>query len=104
MEERSVVTTSCLRSDTECNEPVQAADRRILTTLRTDSDAAWTAATGSVDPPNGSLVRWVIRLRLSARRADTVMIRGTSGSAELYHDQLGAVAVRLLAPRTRVVV
>lgn len=84
--------------------PVQAADQRILTTLRTDSDTAWTAATTAVDPPHRSLARWVVSFGLRARRAEAVIVRGTSGSAERYRDLLAAVAVRVLAPRTRVVV
>lgn len=77
---------------------------RILTTLRTDSDDTWTAATTAVDPPHRFLLRWVVSFAFRARRADAVVLRGTSGSAERYRDLLAGIAVRVFAPRTRVIV
>lgn len=75
----------------------------LLTTVRSPSDAAWREATRAVEPPTGSLVYWVWSLALAARRTDAVILRGTSGSSERYRDLLAAAAIRVVAPRTRVV-
>lgn len=50
------------------------------------------------------MARWVLAFARSARRADAVVVRGTSGAAERYRDLLAAAAIRFVAPRTRVVV
>lgn len=77
--------------------------RRVLTTMRSESDGAWTSATEYVPPPHRSTVAWAVRFALRARRRDAVILRGTSGATERYRDLLGALAMRALAPRTTVV-
>ena len=77
---------------------------RYLTTLRAEQDPAWTAATQYVPPPTGSVPAWALRFALRARGRRAVILRGTSGSTEHYRDLLAAAAIRLVAPRTAVVV
>lgn len=79
-------------------------EHRLLTTLRTETDQGWTAATEFLQPPTSSLARWVCSVAVRARGAEAVIVRGTSGSQEQYRDLLAAAAIRLIARRTRVVV
>lgn len=78
-------------------------DGRVLTTLRSTSDTHWKSETTYVGPPNSSVSRWVWQLAWRARHSEAVILRGTSGANERYRDLLAAAAIRVVAPRTRVV-
>ena len=77
----------------------------VLTTVRGPGDEYWERRTEYVEPPTRSRTfSWVASTAWRARGHGAVVLRGTTGSADLYRDLLLAAAIRLLAPRTAVVV
>jgi glycosyltransferase involved in cell wall biosynthesis len=82
------------------NDPV-----RIVTTMWQENDPHWMAETELVDRRAAGMLRHTVRLVRQARRADVVVVVGAIGARERYIDQIGAIAIRLLArPRPAVVV
>lgn len=78
---------------------------RIVTTMWSENNAEWCAATELVDRRTAGLLRHTFRLVRRAAGADAVVVVGAIGAREKYIDQIGAIAVRFLArPRPAVVV
>ena len=77
----------------------------VLTTVTGPGDEYWERSTEYVQPPiRRKTFSWIASTAWRARGHRAVVLRGTTGAADLYRDLLLAAGIRLVASRTAVVV